>query len=55
MQKEKVNFDGQKGAQISIEAKNIVTKGWHQSLTTESKQALYYIKFLFSCWYAHVM
>ena len=27
IQKEKVNFDGQKGAQISIEAENIVTKG----------------------------
>ena len=39
MQKEKVDINGEKDAQINILAKKIVTQGWHQVMIIESKQA----------------
>ena len=54
IQNEKVHINCEKGAQISILAKQdckaMVTQHYHK----ESKQLLHYINFLFSC-YVHIM
>ena len=52
IQKEKVDIDGEKGA---IVAKEIVTQGWTEIMIMKYKQALLYICFLFSCYYAYIM
>ena len=47
IQKEKVEIDGEKGAQISIVAKEIVTQGWSEIVIMKYKQALLYICFFY--------
>ena len=55
MQKEKVDIDGEKGAQISIVAKEIVTQGWSEIGIMKCKQVLLYICFWFSRYYVYIM
>ena len=45
-QKEKVDIDGQKSAQISIVAKKTVTQRWLQIMIMEPKQATHYNYFV---------
>ena len=47
IQKEKVDIDGEKDAQISIVAKEIVTQGWSEIVIMKYKPALLYIAFYF--------
>ena len=54
IQKEKVEIDCEKGAQISIVAKKIVTQGWSEIMIVKYKQATHYICFLFSWCYVCV-
>ena len=48
MQKEKVDIDSEKGAQISVVAKKIVTQGWSKVMIMKYKQAIHCICFFFS-------
>ena len=47
IQKQKVDINGENGAQINIAAINNVTQGLTQILIMESKQAVPYISFSF--------
>ena len=49
VQKEKVDINGEKGAQITIIAKKIVTQGWSKMIIMKYKQAIHDICFLLSC------
>ena len=54
IQKEKVDIDGEKSAQISIVAKKTVTQRWLKIMIMESKQATnynYFVVFVLSCSY----
>ena len=54
IQKEKVDFDGEKGAQITILAKKIVTQGWSAIMIMKYKQAIHsvcFFIFLLLCLY----
>ena len=55
IQKEKVDIDGEKGAQISDVAKKIVTHGWSEIMIMKYKKAIHYICFLFSLHYVYIM
>ena len=46
IQKEKVDIDGEKSAQISIVAKKTVTQRWLQIMIMEPKQATHYNYFV---------
>ena len=46
MQKEKVDTDGEKSAQISTVAKKTVTQRWLQIMIMEPKQATHYNYFV---------
>ena len=52
--KEKVDINGEKGAQISIAAKKIVTQGRPEIMIMKYKRAIHYICF-FSLHHVHVM
>ena len=55
IQKGKVDIDDEKGAQISIVAKRIVTQGWSKIMILKFKQAAHYICFLFPSFYVYIM
>ena len=54
IQKEKVDIDDEKGAQISIVAKHFVTQVWSEIMIMKYKQAIHYFRFLFS-YYVYIM
>ena len=47
IQKEKVDIDDEKGAQISVVAKHFVTQVWSEMMIMKYKQAIHYFRFLF--------
>ena len=51
----KVDIDGEKGAQISIVGKKIVTQGWSEIMIMKYEQAIHDICFLFSHYYIYIM
>ena len=55
IQKEKVDINCEKGAQIRVVAKNIVTQGWSNIMVMKHKEAIHYICFSLSCHYVYIM
>ena len=55
MQKEKVNIDCEKGAQIGIFANKIATQWWPKNIIKEPKQTICFIYFLFSYYVADLV